>query len=67
MVKKYPDIEPEPVMVAADPVVAYETSRRYHAPAKDTSTRERVMASTVSVDEYFDELVSLVHKDYANL
>ena len=27
----------------------------------------RVMATTVSVDEYFDELISLVHKDYANL
>ena len=35
--------------------------------AKATSTRERVMASTVSVDEYFDELISQVHQDYADL
>ena len=31
--------------------------------AKATSTRERVMASTVSVDEYFDELISQVHQE----
>ncbi len=35
--------------------------------AKATTTRERVMASTVSVDEYFDELISQVHQDYAEL
>ena len=35
--------------------------------AKTTTTRERVMASTVSVDEYFDELISQVHQDYAGL
>ena len=34
---------------------------------KAVSTRERVMASTVSVDEYFDELISQVHQDYADL
>ena len=34
---------------------------------KATTTRERVMASTVSVDEYFDELISQVHQDYAEL
>jgi hypothetical protein len=35
--------------------------------AKATTIRERVMASTVSVDEYFDELISQVHQDYAEL
>ena len=39
----------------------------YAAPEKVVSTRESVMASTVSVDEYFDELITLVHKDYADL
>ena len=34
---------------------------------KATSTRNRVMASTMSVDEYFDELIDLVREDYANL
>lgn len=31
------------------------------------STRERIMASTMSVDQYFDELIDLVREDYANL
>lgn len=35
--------------------------------AKTTATRERVIAGTVSVDEYFDELISQVHQDYADL
>ena len=33
----------------------------------ELSARERVMASTVSVDEYFDELIEQVRHDYANL
>ena len=36
-------------------------------PTKPVSTTERVMASTLSVDEYFDELISQVHEDYADL
>lgn len=31
------------------------------------SARERVIASTVSVDEYFDEMIDKVRQDYANL
>ena len=34
---------------------------------KSVSTTERVMASTMSVDEYFDELITQVHEDYADL
>ena len=34
---------------------------------KQVSTTDRVMASTMSVDEYFDELISEVHKDYADM
>lgn len=29
----------------------------------ELSARERVIASTVSVDEYFDELIEQVHRD----
>lgn len=36
-------------------------------PTKSVSTTERVMTSTMSVDEYFDELISQVHEDYAEL
>ena len=35
--------------------------------AKNVSTREKVMATTMSVDEYFDELIDLVREDYANV
>ena len=34
---------------------------------KPVSTTERVMTSTMSVDEYFDELISQVQEDYADL
>ena len=34
---------------------------------KAASTHNRVMASTMSVDEYFDELIDQVREDYANL
>ena len=29
--------------------------------------RDRVLAETISVDEYFDELIDQVKEDYANL
>ena len=56
MGKKYCDIEAEPVM-AAEAIAPYTLSN-YHATSKEVSARERVMAGTVSVDEYFDELLS---------
>jgi len=34
---------------------------------EDEVDENRVMADTVSVDEYFDELIEKVHQDYANL
>ena len=40
------------------------TGQTTNQKTKGTTTRERVMASTVSVDEYFDELISQVHQDY---
>ena len=35
--------------------------------AKANTTCERVKSNTVSVDEYFDELISQVHQDYTEL
>ena len=35
--------------------------------ANEISTREIIMASTMSVDEYFDELIEKVREDCANL
>ena len=55
MAKRYPVKEEQPY-VLEEPAVAY-----------GISTRERVMTSTVSVDEYFDELIEKVRQEYANL
>ena len=55
LAKRYPVKEEQP-HVLEEPTVAY-----------GVSTRERVIASTVSVDEYFDELIEKVRQDYANL
>ncbi|MBQ7750013.1 MAG: hypothetical protein IJR77_02175 [Bacteroidales bacterium] len=55
MAKRYPKIIEEPQRLE-EPAVPY-----------GISARERVIASTVSVDEYFDELIEKVRQDYANL
>jgi len=66
MSKKYQDMKEEPLM-AAEPLVAYGVDSNHQLSDEDLSFREKIMAETVSVDEYFDELISLVRKDYANL
>ena len=38
------------------PVVAYGTETNVNTLKQQPSSRERIMASTMSVDEYFDEL-----------
>ena len=55
MAKRYPVKEEQP-HILKEPAVVY-----------GISIRERVKASTVSVDEYFDELIEKVRHDYANL
>ena len=55
MAKRYSINEDKPHLLE-EPAVAY-----------GISAREQVMASTVSVDEYFDELIEKVRQDYANL
>ena len=51
----------------AEPAVAYGTRTNADALKNGPSSRESILASTVSVDEYFDELISLVRKDYAGV
>ena len=48
----------------AEPAVGYGTQTNVDALKNGPSSRESILASTVSVDEYFDELISLVRKDY---
>lgn len=47
--------------------MAINVTKMKNHPQKSVSTTERVMSSTMSVDEYFDELITQVHEDYADL
>lgn len=52
---------------AAEPVAIYEAKRDIHVSGQNPSRLKEIMATTVSVDDYFDELISLVRADYASL
>ena len=66
MTKRYPKIEERPQELE-DPAVAYGKGLNFSVPGTGTSTRDSVMGSTMSVDEYFDELIEQVRQDYANV
>ena len=48
-------------------MMTYNNTQVTNQNTKSVSTTEPVIASTMSVDEYFDELISQVHEDYAKL
>ena len=52
--------------MAAEPTPSYSAVQKQPT-APTFSPKERLMKETLSVDEYFDELISLVHQDSANL
>ena len=52
--------------IAAEPATSYSVGTNQTSNIPGTG-KERIMRDTMSVDYYFDELISLVHKDYANL
>ncbi|MBR4218011.1 MAG: hypothetical protein IKR71_03065 [Bacteroidales bacterium] len=52
--------------MAAKPTPSYSAVQKQPT-APTFSPKERLMKETLSVDEYFDELISLVHQDSANL
>ena len=47
--------------------MAINVTKMKNHPQKSVSTTERVMATTMSVDEYLDELISQVHEDYSTM
>ena len=65
MKKKY-TIEESPINKVADPAVSYNVRNTRSTSMKHTSTSEHIMSTTMSVDDYFDKLISLVREDYAN-
>ena len=50
-----------------EPVAPYIVNDQFLPSDRSFSVEENIQDRTLSVDEYFDELVSLVHADYANL
>ena len=66
MSKNYNKLESESVSVS-EPITGYETRGSHQVSQQNISINERVIANTVSVDEYFDELITLVRKDYENI
>lgn len=63
MKKKY-TIEESPINKVADPAVSYNVRNTRSTSMKHTSTGEHIMSTTMSVDDYFGKLVSLVREDY---
>ena len=53
------------MITTATPKTSVDKSYQPHT--KDLSTREKIMTSTMSVDEYFDKLIDQVRADYANV
>lgn len=56
----------EPIM-ASEPMRAYRIQKDYRPANIRASKEQRIQACTMTVDEYFDKLISLVYDDYANV
>ena len=59
MSKKYKTPE-EPTSMVEEPTMSYNESVSHVTPTPGMSTHEKLKASTMSVDEYFDELIDQV-------
>ena len=66
MKKTYKQKEPESIPSVAESIAPYGTSRHPHVQGDNSSNKDKIMKDTMSVDDYFDELISLVREDYAN-
>ena len=59
---KYPNFDDQQDMLK-EPTMSYNESVNHATPVSGMSTREKLKASTMSVDEYFDELINQVRHD----
>lgn len=53
--------------MVSEPLATYDVHHTTTIRPRKEGNEDRSLLNTVSVDEYFDELISLVHQDYANL
>lgn len=66
MSKKSKNTQEQPLAVS-EPMIPYGVNAGSNAIEAVPSSREFIMRNTMSVDEYFDKLISLVHQDYENI
>lgn len=66
MSKKSKNTQEQPLTVS-EPMIPYGVNTGSNAIGVIPSSREFIMRNTMSVDEYFDKLISLVHQDYENI
>lgn len=64
--KKY-NIPDDKDSMATEPFATYGRQNVCEVAVQKVSTSEQIVATTVSVDDYFDELIRQVHKDYENI
>ena len=50
-----------------EPKSSYGIQNNAESPSLPSSRKARIMENTVSVDEFFDDLISLVRSDYAEM
>ena len=65
MTKKYQHTE-EITPKVSESVGTYNAHGPHCSAVKQAFGHERIIATTMSVDEYFDKLISLVREDYAS-
>lgn len=67
MSKKRKDTQQEQPFAVSEPMISYGIKRDSNAMGVIPSSRDSILKNTISVDEYFDKLISLVHQDYENI
>ena len=66
MKKEYHKKQKEPLKVE-EPKSPYGVKSNPESPSLQSSRKVKIMENTMSVDEFFDDLISLVRSDYANI
>ena len=61
------NIIPDENMITTTATIKKSVNNSCQPSVHGETIRDRVLAETISVDEYFDELIDQVKEDYANL
>lgn len=66
MKKEYHKKQKETLKVE-EPKLPYGVKNNSESPSLQSSRKAKIMENTVSVDEFFDDLISLVRSDYESI